>query len=90
MNKISWKIELSEEAFRDLSNLNLDASKRIIKKLEQSAKDPKHFFKRLKGCDDYKLKVGDYRALALLLHEKKLIFVEKVGHRRNMYKEKHI
>ena len=90
MNKISWKIELSEEAFRDLSNLNLSDSERIIKKLEQSAKDPKHFFKRLKGCDDYKLKVGDYRVLALLLHEKKLIFVEKVGHRRNIYKEKHI
>ncbi len=90
MSKISWKIELSEEAFRDLSNLDLTISKRVIDKLEKSAKDPKHFFKRLKGCDDYKLKVGDYRILALLLHEKKIIFVEKVGHRRNIYKEKHI
>ena len=86
MKKISWNIELSEEALRDLSNFDVQTSNRIIKKLEESAKNPTHFFKRLKGQDDYKLKVGDYRILALLLHEKNIIFVEKVGHRRNIYK----
>ncbi|MCD6576159.1 MAG: type II toxin-antitoxin system RelE/ParE family toxin [Nanoarchaeota archaeon] len=85
-----WKIELSEEAFRDLSKIDAKEARRIVRRLESAAKDPKHYFKRLKGCDDYKLKVGDYRILALLLHEKKIIFVEKIGHRRNVYKEKHI
>ena len=87
---IPWKIELSEEAFRDLSNLQQRDIKRIINKLKNSPKEPKHFFKRLKGYDEYKLKVGDYRVIALLIHERKVIFVEKIGHRRKIYKEKHI
>ena len=77
---------MSEEAFRDLSSLENRTVKRIIKKLEQAAKNPNHYFTRLVGCDDYKLRVGDYRGLALLLHEKKVIFVQKIGHRKNIYK----
>lgn len=86
MFDISWDVELSEEAFRDLSNLDPETSGRIIDKIEEAAGNPKHFFRRLRGQDDYKLRAGDYRVLALLLHEEKTVFIEKVGHRRNIYK----
>ena len=81
-----WSVELSEDALRDLSNLDNKTVKRIVKKLEQSAQNPVHYFTRLVGHDEYRLRVGDYRILVLLLHQKKTIYVEKIGHRKNVYK----
>lgn len=34
----------------------------------------------------FKLKVGDYRAIYELNHNKKVITVHKIGHRRDIYK----
>ena len=34
----------------------------------------------------YKLKVGDYRAIYELDHNKMIITVHKIGHRRDIYK----
>ncbi len=81
-----WEIQFSIEAVRDLSKLDAKTAARIIKKLEESSKNPVHFFTRLAGHDDYKLRVGDYRVIALLLHDLKVIFIEKIGHRKNIYK----
>lgn len=81
-----WDIELSQEAFGDLSRLETKVAERIIRKLEEAAENPNHHFTRLVGHDDYKLRVGDYRVLVLLLHGKKIVFVQKIGHRKNIYK----
>ncbi|MEM3556167.1 MAG: type II toxin-antitoxin system RelE/ParE family toxin [Candidatus Micrarchaeia archaeon] len=81
-----WKIEYSAEALRDLHKLDKSTVKRIVKKLELAAQNPTRYFERLVGYEDYKLRVGDYRIIALLLHEKRIIYVEKVGHRRSIYK----
>ena len=81
-----WKIEFTKEAVRDLSKLENSVLKRIFAKLDECRKNPFSFFHRLVGYDDFKLRVGDYRILALLTSDKKIV-VEKVGHRRNVYKK---
>jgi len=81
-----WKIEYSAEALRDLHKLEKSAVRRIIKKLEQAAQNPNRYFERLVGYEDYKLRIGDYRVIALLLHGKQIIYVEKIGHRKKIYK----
>ena len=83
-----WRIEWSEEADRDVSKLETPVAKRIFSKLEKAAEEPARYFSRLRGCDDFKLRVGDYRVKVLLLREKETVFVEKVGHRRNIYKRR--
>ncbi len=55
-------------------------------KLEQAALNPTHFFTRLAGEDDYKLRIGDYRLLALLAPESQTIHVERVDHRSRVYR----
>ena len=35
----------------------------------------------------YRLRTGDYRMLFELVHEKRLIVIHPVGHRRGVYKE---
>ena len=84
---MKWNIEWSSEALRALNKLEISVARRIVKKIEQSSVDPLKYFSRLSGFDDYKLRVGDYRVIALLLRSKKTIFVENLGHRKNIYKK---
>jgi mRNA-degrading endonuclease RelE of RelBE toxin-antitoxin system len=55
-------------------------------RLEKASTDPDRFFAKLVGSDDFKLRVGDYRLLALLSHSEKTIIVERVDHRSRIYK----
>jgi len=81
----AWQVEWAETALRDLGKLDRVAARRIVAKLERAATDPSRFFERLAGSADFKLRVGDYRLLALLSHEDRVIYVERVGHRSTIY-----
>lgn len=70
-----------------MNKLERNAAARIIARLDQAARDPHASFCKLTGFEDYKLRAGDYRIIALLLHETKTIFAERVGHRKNVYKQ---
>jgi mRNA-degrading endonuclease RelE of RelBE toxin-antitoxin system len=60
----------------------------VVSRLEAAAADPEHFFKRLASSDEYKLRVGDYRLLAMLAHSEQSILVERVDHRSRIYDRK--
>lgn len=83
---MGWKIEFSDEALRELSNLDRKTAQQITKRIDEAAEDPYHYFSRLTGQDDYKLRAGDYRVVVLLLHSRQTVFIEKIGHRKNVYK----
>ena len=55
-------------------------------RLERAAARPEHYFARLVGSDERKLRVGDYRLFAVLSQSDQVIIVERVDHRRRVYK----
>ncbi len=80
------RIEWSRTALKELYGLEKDAIDRIISKLEQAAADPTDYFTRLVGRDEYKLRIGDYRLIAFIIHETDTIFVRDVRHRKDIYR----
>ena len=84
---MSWKIVWSSDAALFMSKLNKSQTQRISSKLEKILVNPQHFLKRLTGSDDYKLRIGDYRILILIIHSDKNIFIQKIGHRKNVYEK---
>lgn len=56
-----------------------------MEKLEQAAERPEHYLRRLVSSDEYKLRIGDYRLLAVLSHPDRTILVERVDHRSRVY-----
>jgi len=68
-----------------LGGLDPPVARRIVGKLEQAVGNPDRYFRRLAASEDYKLRVGDYRLLAILSHETKTVFVERVDHRSRVY-----
>ena len=85
---MAWKISWSPGAFSSLSKMEKKDAKRIICKLDDAAEKPQHYFERLSGHDEFKLRVGDYRVVALLLHGTSTIFIQNIGHRKKIYDRK--
>lgn len=81
-----FEVEYSEESIFQLRGLDISVAKRIIQKIEGTRSDPHRFFVRLTGRTEYKLRVGDYRVIADIEENRKVIVVRSLGHRRNIYK----
>lgn len=61
-------------------------AKRIWVKIQSTKEYPHHFFEKLTGRNDYKLRIGDYRAIADIDDGIGRIEITLIGHRKNIYK----
>ena len=86
-----YRIELMDEAMRDLAQLDKQIARRMYKRLqwlgdnfERISPEP------LRGplADLYKFRVGDYRVLYDTLREEQVLVIHHIRHRREVYKEK--
>lgn len=88
---MAWKVELSEQADRQLDKLDPQITRRILKFLhERVAKlnDPRSIGEALRGSklgDFWKYRVGDYRLICSIEDDKVLVLVLRIGHRREIY-----
>ena len=85
---MAYAIELRPAARRDLKNLPPDVQKRIGRKIDSLADDPRPpgVEKLSGGEDDYRVRVGDYRILYKIQDEVLLIVIVRVKHRREAYR----
>ncbi len=82
---MSYELIFDEKAIDFLSELPKEIRKRIYDRIAAAKENPKHFFERLAGRKDYKLRVGDYRVIADINDGLKRIEVTLIGHRKNVY-----
>ena len=88
---MAWKIEFDLAAQKELDKLDKPVSRRITTFLyERVAKldDPRKIGERLRGklSEFWKYRVGDYRLICTLEHDKLVVLVLRIGHRREVYK----
>ncbi len=69
-----------------LNKLQKPLKERIFKKIISAKDNPFKSFVKLKGREDYKLRVGDYRIIADIDEKIKIIKITLIGHRQNIYK----
>ena len=82
---IPYKIFFWKKAEDDFLKLPKDIQIRIANKLKIAEVDPFSYFIRLKGRQDYKLRVGDYRVIADIDQKERRVEITKLGHRKNIY-----
>jgi len=82
-----YEIIFDEQAIGFLNKLPIQLKERIFNKIISTKENPFHFFERLEGRKDYKLRVGDYRIIADINQSNKKIEITKIGHRKNIYKK---
>ncbi|MEK6924925.1 MAG: type II toxin-antitoxin system RelE/ParE family toxin [Nanoarchaeota archaeon] len=84
---MSYSIEWEGNSLNELNSLPLDLARRIWLKVESIKENPFHYLEKLKGMPEFKLRVGDYRAIFLVDNTNKILKVQAVGHRKNIYKK---
>ena len=89
---MAYSVELSESADRELSKLDPQHRKRILRFLcERLAKlnDPRSLGEALHGSllgEFWKYRVGDYRLICKLEDDRLIVLVLRIGHRREIYR----
>jgi mRNA interferase RelE/StbE len=80
-----FELKIDKKAGEELEKFPKEIRERIFIKLLQAKENPHHFFIRLEGRNDYKLRIGHYRVIADINPEQEIIEVTKVGHRKHIY-----
>jgi mRNA interferase RelE/StbE len=89
---MAYSVELSESADRELSKLDAQHAKRILKFLHQRVAkldDPRSIGEALHGSqlgEFWKYRVGDYRLICKIEDDRLVVLVLRVGHRREIYR----
>lgn len=81
-----YRVIFDEKAIEFLSGLPKEIRARIFNKIKLAKENPFHFFERLCGRKEYKLRIGDYRVIADIDFSSETIVILIVGHRKNIYK----
>ena len=87
-----YQIVVTPAADRNLGNLDRMVALRIREELMTLARDPSPLVhvKRLKGHNNpplFSFRVGDYRVIVEIHHDKMIIVVVQVGPRRTVYRD---
>ena len=88
---LGWRIELTDEARKQLKKLGTAEAKRIFQYLRQRVEpldDPRQLGKGLKGqfAELWRYRVGDYRLICELKDDHLIVLVVRVGHRKAIYR----
>lgn len=88
---MAHNVELSDSANRELSKLDVQQAKRILKFLQRIAKvdDPRSIGQALHGSrlgEFWKYRVGDYRMICKIDDHRLVVLVLRVGHSKEIYR----
>ena len=89
---MAWKVELSATTIRELDELDLQHSRRILKFLYERVarlEDPRSIGQALRGSqlgEFWKYRVGDYRLICKIEDDRVVVLFLRVGHRREIYR----
>jgi mRNA interferase RelE/StbE len=87
---MAWSVEVTPTARKQLEELDPPIARRILSFLSQRVEkldDPRQIGERLHGTlsQFWKYRVGDYRLICSLEHDRFVVLVLRVGHRREIY-----
>ncbi|MBA1159418.1 type II toxin-antitoxin system RelE/ParE family toxin [Vibrio parahaemolyticus] len=89
---MAWRIELDPAAERELSKLDPQMARRILKFLRErvaNLEDPRSIGEALRGSrlgEFWKYRVGDYRIISSIEDGALRILVVRIGNRREVYR----
>lgn len=83
---VKYKIEFKKSAYKELQLIPKKDLKRILSKIESLSENPRpEGCKKLSALERYRIRQGDYRILYSIEDNILIIYIVKVGHRKNVY-----
>jgi mRNA interferase RelE/StbE len=85
----AWRVQLTRTAARDLRRLDPPIRKRIETALRELAENPGRSgaLRKLTNAPEWRLRIGDWRALVLLDPQERVILVTRLLPRGRAYRD---
>ena len=87
---MSYKVEYTSKAKKDLKKIPLEIAQSIIRSINGIKDDHYPYVKKIIGTQKnplYTHRVGEYRAILYIENERLLILVIEAGHRKKIYRK---
>jgi mRNA interferase RelE/StbE len=87
---MAYVIEIKKSAIRELSRLSRANRAAVASAIDALARNPRPYgVEKLKGQEGpvFRIRVGDYRIVYEIWDQRLVIYVVKVGHRREVYRQ---
>lgn len=82
-----YEIFFKESVEKDLRSIPKKDLKKILLRIETLAKDPRPpGYEKLSGQEKYRIRQGTYRIIYSIQDQELLVWVVKVGHRKDVYR----
>ena len=87
---MAYRIEIKASAAKEIAALPRHDQRRVVRAIEALADEPRPpGARKLVGGDDaYRVRVGDYRVVYQIRDDLLIVYVVRVGHRRDVYRRK--
>jgi len=82
-----YRIEIKKSAVKEIERLSRHDMKAVLDMIASLAENPRpHGSKKLSGGEKYRIRCGDYRILYAIEDNILIVFIVKVGHRKDVYR----
>lgn len=83
---MSFTLNFSKRAFKELNKINEPHYSNIKIAIINLTEDPRpKGYKKLKGRNGYRIRIGNYRIIYEIFDSELLIDIIDIGHRKNIY-----
>jgi mRNA interferase RelE/StbE len=85
---MAFRIEWKKSTQKDLRKLPANVAERIVEAVENLSDNPfPQGIEKLSGSQHaYRIRIGDYRVIFEVVRESKLVEVQRVRHRKDVYR----
>ena len=84
-----YRVEIKRSAAKEIGNLPKRDLKKIFEKIASLTNNPRpHDCQKLSAQEKYRIRCGDYRILYTIEDDVLVVYVVKVGHRKDVYRER--
>jgi mRNA interferase RelE/StbE len=84
---MKWRVAVARSAEKELGKISTDNRVRVARSIRALEDNPfPAGVKRLKGREEFRIRVGDYRILYVVDHESQSVTISAIGHRRDVYR----
>ena len=85
----SYSVVIKKSAERELRALTKQDLRRVVDRIRALAGDPRpHGNEKITGQERYRIRRGDYRIVYAVDDEGRTVEIVKIGHRREVYRQK--
>ena len=82
-----YRIEIKKSAAKEIEHLPRKDMQVVLERIESLSENPRpHDCKKLSAQEKYRIRCGNYRILYSIEDDILIVFIVKVGHRKDVYR----